>query len=313
MNWVSLFLRIRWLQTKRELTATGSLGMVLAAALFVGFLHWWSEKLLLSPTYLALPALALVSVHFTRSDHRFLLIHFPKQKSRILLAEYFIFSSPFWIAGFYFQPLWAGLLLPLALVLPFVPVFSLGKTRIELPIIRFIPIQFYEWRANMRENPWVWLLVFVLPLFTFFHLSFPLVAWVLELFALTGLYKQTEDWTFLHLNYTSPRNLLFQKFKTHYSLLLLANLPSVILFLVFNPDLLWIPSVFALLLAFHVFYNLVCKYAFYEPNQQVQPNQIWVGIGLLALLLPPFLPLPFFMAWRFYYRSIANLNSYFNA
>ena len=140
------------------------------------------------------------------------------------------FHSPFWITGFYFQPLWAGLLLPLALVLPFVPVFSLVKTRIELPIIRFIPIQFYEWRANMRENPWVWLLVFVLPLFTFFHLSFPLVAWVLELFALTGLYKQTEDWTFLHLNYTSPRNLLFQKFKTHYSLLLLANLPSVILF-----------------------------------------------------------------------------------
>lgn len=313
MNWISPFLHIRWLQVKREFTATGITGMILAAALFVGFLHWWSEKLLLSPTYLALPALALISVHFTRSDHRFLLIHFPKQKSFILLSEYLFFSSPFWLIGFYFQPLWAGILLPLAMLLPFVPEFRFAKTRIELPIIRFVPIHFYEWRANMRENPWIWLLVFLLPVFTFFHLAFPIVAWILELFALTGLYKQTEDWTFLHLNYSSPRNLLLQKFKTHYFLIFLANLPSMGFFVAINPDLIWIPLVFILLTAFHVFYNLVCKYAFYEPNQQIQPNQIWVGIGLLALLLPPFLPLPFIMAWRFYFRSITNLNYYFNA
>ena len=149
MNWVNLFLRIRWLQTKREFTATGTLGMVLAAALFVGFLHWWSEKLLLSPTYLTLPALALVSVHFTRSDHRFLLIHFPKRKPFILLFEYLFFSSPFWITGFYFQPLWAGLLLPLVLLLPFVPVFRRFRNRSEDEVK--LPLTSFDEALKLRE------------------------------------------------------------------------------------------------------------------------------------------------------------------
>ena len=313
MNWIIPFLKIRWLQTQRAFAETGITGMILALAILVGFLYWWSEKLLGSPAILVLPALALTSIHFSRSDHRFLQIHFPKQKHVLLSVEYLFFTSPFFLSGCYFQPIWTSLLLLLALLLPFAPIISLAKTPVKLPFIHLIPVRFFEWKANLRENPWIWLLVFLMPFFVFVHIGFPIASWVLELLAISGLYKQNEDWQFITLNNSTASTFLYEKFKLHFSCLLLFNVPAIALFVVLSPGLVWIPLVFIILLFFHIAYNLVCKYAFFEPNQQMAPNQIWLGIGILALFIPPLLALPFFMGLRFYFRSLSNLYPYFNA
>ncbi|MBX7180806.1 MAG: hypothetical protein K1X82_01745 [Bacteroidia bacterium] len=312
-NSISIFLRLRFKQGLRELQATGGLGIILALVLTLGGFYWYTQKLQEAWHYALLPGLILLSLHFSRSDHRFLQINFHPFKCKILLAEYLLLSLPFAIINLVYYLPGALILLVLAGLLPFIPPLPNLRTRFHLPGMQWVPNAFFEWKSGLRQNPISWLLVLVVPFLMVVHPAFPILAWVLELLILTSLYKECEDWRMVQLDYQSPSALVFKKFLLHFSTILVVNLPSLLLFSILNSEYYWVSLVFTALLAFNLFYGLVCKYAFYQPNRVQSPNQIWVSIGLISLLFPPFLPLPFIMSIRFYRKTLSNLQIYFDA
>lgn len=87
-------------------------------------------------------------------------------------------------------------------------------------------------------------------------------------------------------------------------------LPLVLAFVLFHPELWFIPVVEYVLISFILMYAIFLKYAFYKPNQQLIAGQIFTAIGALSLFLPFLIPLVWILSVRFYFKSISNLNPY---
>ncbi len=301
---------IRLKQMLREVYAAGLLG-VLCSVLGLGFGGYvWLKALPDGPFWVgAIPLLLLLSVHFGRTDHHFMKVWRGKQKPFFLAIEYLFFAAPFWLSAGIHTP-WFLLIYPAFIAaLVFLPV---GSPRVIRPFfnLRFIPDSLYEIKSGIRKSTLLWLFLFLLSLLGFLHLAAPIVAWVLLLLCLPEFYREAEPWPLLVLKAQTPSRLLLSKWVNHSAFFLLFSLPSVLVFMVFQTPIWWLALVFVGLLLFNLFFNLVCKYAYYESAALQSANQIWLSTGLVCLFFPPLLPLPFVMSVVFYRKSLKKLAPY---
>jgi hypothetical protein len=89
-------------------------------------------------------------------------------------------------------------------------------------------------------------------------------------------------------------------------------LPLLLAFVLFHPELWYIPVIELLLISFVLWYAIFLKYAFYKPMQQLSAGQVFIAIGAMSLFLPFLVPLVWILSVRFYFQSVSNLKPYLN-
>ncbi len=259
-----------------------------------------------------LPILIIFGIHFSRNDHQFLEQLRGKAKAKYLIAEYLLVLSPFWIYSIFISTAISPVFILSCICLGFVPAFPFSR-KISLFKVDFIPNRYFEFKAGIRNAPLTWIGIYTLSLLGFLHPGAAILSWLLMLLALPEFYRESEPWPLLMVSNLSPNAFLWVKWRLHFLFLGLMSIPGLLIILIFHTHLWWICLSFLLLLAFNVFFNIVCKYGFYEQGETSSSNQTWLSIGIICMLLPPLLPLPLIMSILFYRKSITKLSYYFYA
>ena len=297
---------------QREVVAAGHFGILFIAFFsFFGF-YTWFQALVLYPYIVGLlPLIAVFAIHFARSDHHFWQINFANNKVGLFAAEYIGFSAPFWIVLLFSNPFLGLSYFVFCPLIAFFSAINLKTVSIFLPL-QFIPNTLFEIKSAFRQQFLFWGFIFILSLGGFWHPAPPIIAWILLLFSLPNVYREAEPWTMLVIRNYTPSQFIFNKLKCHSLFYLTYSAPGLLIFFLFQFNFLWVVLIFFFLLIFNVFFNICCKYAFYESASLQSTNQLWLSIGLVSMLLPPLLPLPFILTIRFYRKSVIKLAKYLN-
>lgn len=307
-------LHIRFKQVYRAASGLGLFRSLFLTALMI-FL------LIALYTYVSLPewsgwisAAYLASIfimHIKRADEQFLKVNIANYRA-ILFFEYLLLAMPLLICLIYFQffELASVTLIGLAAI-TFLG-FAFQKKGLNNRIIKAIPDEAFEWKAGIRKYFIFGIIVWLTGMFTSgFVGSAPIAILVLSLMV-ANFYESGEPLTILLSSELNPKQFLFRKILIVQAICSVVLLPLIIAFFIFHAELWYIPVIEFVLISFFLWYSILLKYAFYKPNQQLIAGQIFTAIGAMSLFLPFLIPLVWILSVRFYFKSIANLNTYLN-
>jgi hypothetical protein len=329
---VARIIIIRFLQFYRLISGIGAFRIIfmLLLAVFAVFIAY---NVLEEPSYTAgfsaVMTFALLSLHITRKDKRFLRILSDRYRL-VFLAEYLLALLPFVVISLMVANLTAAIvLLLLCLVIPWIRLhadlqdassllrFLINpvKSKLSLGLNVGMPVRdplAFEWISGWRSYFIVLIPVYLIVLgFSFTYLVAPIGMMVLSLL-ITGIHYQGEPREFIEIFADSPSAFLFRKIRKAAVYLCMLFLPIAVIALIFQPHT-WYMILGALFLScvFHLI-SIVFKYALFKENSDLSSNGMIVLLNILCVLLPFFWPLPVIMGARYYQKAIQNLKPYFN-
>lgn len=304
-----LYIRIR--QFYRGVRHIGLFRTIFVAGLigFVGFTVFVASSAESTSPGLSLAFLALITiVQLKRNDKLFLKSNFSNPKM-LMLSEYILLAIP--VAGclLVHQQIPAlALLIGLVLIvhLDIKTKYSALNTRLQ----QQIPNDAIEWKAGLRKQFFIIVPVWTLALFTSFFIgSVPVAIFILGISTLS-FFETCEPIPVLLSYELCAKQLLFLKTRRQLQLFSLLALPLIALFMVFIPDLWYIPVAEYVIFCCLQVYTVLVKYAFFEPNQKSAAAQTFVALGALSCIIPVFLPVIWLLTGWFYKKSVNNLNQF---
>lgn len=308
----TVLLRLRWLQLRRAVGPFGRVLLVLAILVAVGLTR---QAVLNDPSmarWIAGGALLVaVGLHQRRADLHFLHRHVPRARWA-MAVEYGTLMVPallgLWLAG-----AWqAAALLPLALVLPLLPVARASGVR-GAWLRKLIPAGLFEWRSLIQGTySWTVLLwlaalgICWLPVLPMFLLG------AIALMA-CGAQEVCEPRAMLLATSTDARGLLRTKLLGATGLMTLIQLPVLIAATAFLPTWWWIHGLFGIGMVVLVGYAVTLKYANYRPNERLEGNGASVSVATVFAILPGLSLVPLIMLLSEMRNARENLKTYFDA
>ncbi len=309
---IQAFLAIRWKQFIRGMIGIGLfrlLFLLVISGFFIVFV-FLQTALLPNSLYVAGAAIVLVaSIQQKRNDKFFLKAHFSTYRL-VYLIEYLLLLLPVFVFMiFHFQWLALGVLLMGVGITVHLDI-RVGTRNRNYKLLQLIPSESFEWKAGIRNTIWI-----VLPLWTialgtsFFVGSVPTALFFLGFIPL-GFYETGEPHQMLMAYEKAPSPFLAHKIKLDLLLFSAIALPLVLAFMVFHPQLWYIPvAEYFIFISLHVFI-ILAKYAYYEPNHKSATAQVYVFVGILSTIIPVLLPVVWILSVSFYFKANQNLNTY---
>ena len=304
------FIKIRLVQSFRELKA---LGFFYSAILLIGILALFSFyfQTQTTPTNVLFGSGFIVavisSIHFSRSDHRFLLLVSSNPYS-ILFLEYFLLATPFVLLSVIrfgdVQPLLPLLIIPL---IPLIKVIRQNSTQIIRPG-NIIPLQNFEWKAGVRNTGWVfvvmWILAIALAAIPFASL---VIIWFL-LMIISSFYDQGEPVEMVEAFRLDSSKFLWRKISLHCKSFIVPALPIMILSAACNPDRWWVYLLFLAFSLLNIAVFVVSKYSVWRHSDLNRSNSIVNALCMIGLFLPFLLPLPIIVFVKNFRKALNNLH-----
>lgn len=256
---------------------------------------------------------AFLTAHGMRGDEKFLQMTSPGQKvKQIYFFEYTLAALPFyllfaavlnyWLFPFFVQ---AGIL-----VISFLKAGFSAKTA-QKSFIKWtrIPVEAIEWRAGLRQNGAVFLLIWLGSLGLAYFTAAPLLGIFLCAAVSTAFFENLEPKEWI-LPVKKPGGFLFQKAGLHLAVFHCLMLPHYLAFLIFHFQYWYFLPAAAgaasLMLSFAIFY----KYSQWLPGRLSANSGTLVGIFILFLLIPFLMP-AVLLALVWAYRRARNQLRFF--
>jgi hypothetical protein len=250
-------------------------------------------------------------VHISRSDGRFLKIHFNNFKL-IFLIEYLLLLLPLFACLIYHKH-WISVISVSACTSIVVNIdFKIKQKSLNTSIQRLIPSDCFEWKGGVRKTFALIVVLWIVGLGTsFFVGSVPIVLLVLGILP-WSFYEKDEPLQMILAYEMGPDKFLIHKIKMQLSLFTILSLPLIFSFLIFHPDKWYIPIAEFLIFTTSHIYIILTKYAFYQPNNKSSGAKAWVAIGAMGLIIPVLIPVVWLLSIRFYFKSKETLKFYLN-
>jgi hypothetical protein len=314
---IQYLLKLRLKQAQRNLKSVGLLYGIFIIAFYAMVLM----KLFKSNTVenLQITAILLVisilSLHFTRSDKRFIFTTFHENAIKIFIAEYNLLVLPISFTLILGPVPYLFFAVHFAISL----IAFIEKTTLSISFtgnylfFTFIPKNMFEWRAGMRKNQYFIILLYLLCLGLGFKFYGSFVILGIITFILSSFYNEAEPRNILLINHKNGNEFLIEKMKDHIKFYLIFIAPILLLYFVKYPKywIFYIPLLLIYILNFLVF--ILNKYKSYIPNQLNNSNSAIVGMMFIGMFIPFLFPLSIILVFVYYRKSIKNLNQYFNA
>ncbi|HEY9115984.1 MAG TPA: hypothetical protein VIN10_14910 [Bacteroidales bacterium] len=310
-----MYLSILHIRLKQVYRASSGLGLfrsivALGLVLFLLMaLYTYISKPGLAEWITAGYLLSILTLHIKRPDKRFLRINLANHHV-VLFFEYVLLALPLLVCLLYLQffEIVSVSFLGLA-VIPFLG-FAFQKKGLNNRIIRAIPDEAFEWKAGVRKYFIFGIIVWLTGLSTSWYVGSVPVAIIVLSLVVVNFFESSEPLSILISPELSPKRFLFRKLLIAQAIISLMLLPLVLAFVLFHPELWYIPVAEYVLISFVLWYAIFLKYAFYRPNEQLIGGQVFTSIGAMSLFLPFLVPLVWILSVRFYLKSISNLNPY---
>lgn len=311
---ISALFKIRLKQIQRAILEIGFLRIILLILLFgfaVIYMYVLSSKLQNSVYVTSFMIFVVVLIQTRRQDKKFSRIHF-KHFRLTFFIEYIFLSIPLFIC----------LAIHSHLIVIYVLFFLLfGITWINIKpknqnlntaIQKWIPENCFEWKAGIRKTLFWIVPLWIIGFATSFYIgSVPITIFILGITFLS-FYENGEPYQMILSFELSSNQFLLLKLKAQVAIFSIVVLPLVALFIIFHPELWYIPVAEYLVFISLLSYTILVKYAYYEPNSRSAAAQTFVAIGALGAIIPVFLPIVWLMSGRFYFKSVDKLNFYLN-
>ena len=251
----------------------------------------------------------LLGIQLKRPDKLFLKVHFEYYR-RILFAEYFLLLLPLLIMAVYYGYGVMCLILPASLFLLVGLDVRKEVANLNTRLQQYIPSDCFEWKKGVRKYLYVIIALWLIGMLASFWIgTVPVVMVVLGVLTV-GFYEGNEPVLMVLLFEKNAGSFLWTKIKLPVCLFTILTLPLILLFLIFNAGLWYIPLVIYIIFLSLTVYVILLKYAFYRPVQSSGAVQLFSALGILGVFIPVLLPVVWLMSVYFYFRALANLNLY---
>lgn len=248
-------------------------------------------------------------LYFSRRDVPFLrkLITHPFY---VLLTDYLTLGSLFLlycaITGNF-----SLLIIALALILLFSTMpFRHSKSTHFQPALSFISSAAYEWKAGLRKNS---LLLVLLYIFALAAVTFPAVS-LLFCFLLhsifTSFYQPNESISLLRVQGNNPKKILAGKIKLGLKLQTLIFLPVAILNSLLQNFYIYVWLIFLIATCISLTFSIISKYSYYRPETSNSPSQVNQAISIFSFIIPFLLPLPLMLSIMRYPSAIQKIRDH---
>lgn len=311
---IKSFLKIRSIQIFRSIKDIGIFRILFLIILLfaLGFILFKITSDVKNCYYISIIlAIIIFLFHLKRKDRIFIKINFNNYKL-LHLIEYLFYSLPF-IIFFIIHLNW----LPVLIIILLISIISQFDLEIKLKsknykILRLIPDRNFEMKSGIRKVLYLILIIWSIGFLTSpFIGSVPVSIFILGIISFV-FYNECEPYQMIIAYELKVSKFLFYKIKSQVIFFSIISFPLILLFFIFHHDVWYIPVLeYFIFLSIHI-YQLLTKYAFYEPNEKPSAAQIFEILGILSLLIPLFLPLIWIMSVRFYFKSKEKLNIYLN-
>ncbi len=254
-------------------------------------------------------AAIVYGIHFSRNDRQHL-ISIGYEPRLVFLAEYLCLALLLGGINFLLVGNYLNLLVMLAIGLlgGISPQANLNQVKDKLFFpVNWIPYQCFEWRAGLRKNGWLVIMLLIPGLF-FAHRSpaVTLVAIILINFISTSWYKDFETYE-LFIRYRQESLVLREKIGWQLVLSFLFMLPLAIFFLI-NFLSLWYILLVVIIFSFAINVFSICyKYAGYHPSRKRTESDLAVGIFSLCMFVPFFAPITLVYLTIYFFRAKKNI------
>jgi hypothetical protein len=276
--------------------------LLMALYIYISLPEWSSW---ISAAYLA----SIFIIHIKRPDTQFLKINGVNYRL-VFFFEYVLLALPLLVCLLYLQFFELASLSLLAIAaIPFLG-FAFQKRGLNNRIILAIPDEAFEWKAGIRKYFIFGIIVWLTGMITSAYVGSVPVAIILLSLMVVNFFESGEPLSILISPELSPKQFIFRKLVIAQVIISFMLLPLVLAFILFHAEFWYIPVVEYVLISFILWYAILLKYAFYQPNKQLVAGQIFTAIGAMGLFLPFLVPLVWILSVRFYFKSISNLNTY---
>ncbi|MEO1515983.1 MAG: hypothetical protein AAFV95_13255 [Bacteroidota bacterium] len=317
MSTISTILRIRCWQLFRQLKEIGLILLILVSPIaFVGLMGVLDvvAKDPIPKAGIGI-VLLLLSFHWQRGDAEFL-GKLSVSNPLIYAVEYTAAMLPISILFTTVAHDWTNALciqLGAFLVALLPPLRFHKRSHWRSPLLRWFPLQAFEWRCGLRQYWWLLAIVYLLGLLLAHFVASVILCMLLLAYVAANQFNHLEGKEILEQSYFKQaflrRKVLLQCRVFH-----LLMLPQYALFLFWHPSLWYLlltaVVVTSLLFCIGVYY----KYANYRPGRLMVNHQLILaisGVALFSPLMPVFLPgllIYVFVLWR---RAQKNLDYYY--
>ena len=308
---IKSLIKIRLLQLYRGFAGAGFLRIIILVGLIIALLiSIYAHTLKQSGAYFVMAAgiIVVFLIQISRKDKTFLKCCFNRHKS-VYLVEYLIVSFPILLVLF-LNTQWQVLIIYLISLLFVIQINITHKQRsLNSTLQKIIPSKAFEWKAGMRKTllmviP-VWLITFGT---SFFIASVPVGIFFMGIIILS-FYEMCEPLQMIMLFEKKPRLFLWDKIKYNVTMFSVLTMPLIFVFIIFHPQIWYIPVVEYVAFVSIYIYVILVKYAFYVPNKKPAAAQIYEIVGILGLALI-FLPVIWLLSVYFYFEAHSKLNYY---
>jgi hypothetical protein len=294
---IKVFISFRFRQALRELKGLGWLYSSVLVIFFGGIFYISMKASYLNQddrmSYLLFSPVLML--YFIRRDIPFLrklIIHpFP-----VLLADYFIIGSPYLL---YCALTWNFSLLIIALA--FILLFSMmpfrhSKSNYFQPGLNFISSDAYEWKAGLRKNSLVLILLYIFALST---VAFPAVSLLLCFLMhsiFTAFYQPNESISLLRVQGNNPKKILREKITRGLILQTIIFLPVAIVNSCMQDYYAYVWLFFLSTASISLSFSIISKYSYYRPETANSPSQVNQAISIFSFIIPFLLPIPLLLS-----------------
>ncbi|PAU95522.1 hypothetical protein CK503_00205 [Aliifodinibius salipaludis] len=299
---LSKILIFRLKQLWRLFKQVGFIRIFILAIIIVGFLIFELPGLISDNYFLSvlIYPLVILPIHLLRKDQGFLR-KLDVSIEAILAGEYHSLVLPYSLFLVYFQQwsaiLFGHLLITIMLFLPSVKIEKSYQDNSRL--IKWIPVNLFEWRSYMRQRKLFLLFGFT---FTVLVISYAIAIPVAILILVASFSEAFTDLECKELIESYPRNssFLWAKLKDHSVFIHLFFLPFYTLFLLFHIELWYILILLLIIIECSICFCLLYKYSQFGFSKSVIHNQIPFTIFFISTII--FFPIGIVFLY-FYWRK----------
>jgi len=297
------------MQGFRAIKSVGALLLLIALPLLVIFILGLLARIQSwNPYYwVAIIPLAILFLHLSRKDGKFLKLNFSKKEIRqLLMAEYTAVAIPVYLLiGFALKNWWPMLFGQATIFLiAFLPLSqkSILERKTFLPL-GWIPTDLYEWRMAFRRYGVLLILIWLIGVLGFWFVGATMVSIILFTLMMTSIFEVLENKEML-LSNGHPKTIVQRKCLRHFQWLNLIFLPHHILFFALHAKYWYIWLAVVLSSGAIISFAIFKKYSSWMPKRKRIYSSTQVGLFCLFGYFPFFWPVA--IAWFIIFYRKAN-------
>jgi hypothetical protein len=250
----------------------------------------------------------LYLAHKKRKDIGFCQLLLPSPKV-LFITEYLLISTPFIVLSIITQTYINTLLYTLSPVcIGLIPgrkskLFSIG-------IPSFLNLTSIELISFFRRYTILILVTIIAASALCFVPYLSLIILLVFIIIMSNAYTENEPLNMLFLPELSAGQYLRIRINEGFLLYLKLSSPVLLLYTVFNFSTAYLVLIILIIAYIGIVLFVSIKYSFYEANNTKMSSSLIVGIGMIGIIIPPFLPITLFLIFKYYYSAKENLNEY---